>query len=157
MAWSAHVDSKSMAFGSDDVLYHSKGNVHYRLDKNWKRQDWYYQRGVQRNLGQGPCAPENMDSDLSEGPVLACRRNSDEYATMIHRNSKMFFISWKNNTGVGSSDPNQIAECNWMDLQVVGNIRNDCKILCWLVIAWFPKPAPQTELLLLLHSHRVHG
>jgi hypothetical protein len=125
MAWRAHVESKSMAFGSDDVLYHSKGIVSYRLDKNWKRQDWYYQRGVQRGIGQAPCPPENIDQSFSEGPLLACRRNSDEYSTMIHRGSKMMFIDWKNGTAVGSSDPNDIAECNYLDLQVVGNIRPD--------------------------------
>ena len=70
MAWRAHVESKSMAFGSDDVMYHSKGIVSYRLDKNWKRQDWYYQRGVQRGIGQAPCAPENIDMNFSEGPLL---------------------------------------------------------------------------------------
>jgi len=125
MAWTAHVESKSMAFGSDDVWYHSKGIVSYRLDKNWKRQDWYYQRGIQRSIGQAPCDPENVDAQHSNGPIVACRRNNDDYSTMIHRGSKMFFISWKNGTEVGSSDPAQIAECNWLDLQVVGNIRPD--------------------------------
>ena len=85
MAWSANVESKSLPFGTDDVMYHSIGNVYYRLDKNWKRQDWYYQRGVQRSVGQGPCEPENRVEDLNEGPILACRRDSDEYNTMIHR------------------------------------------------------------------------
>ena len=125
MAWRAHVESESMAFGSDDILYHSKGIVSYRLDKNWKRQDWYYQRGVQRGLGQAPCDPENVDQDFSEGPLRACRRNSDEYSTMIHRGSKMLFISWKNGTEVGSSDPANIVDCNYLDLSVVGNVRPD--------------------------------
>merc|ERR1712232_226204 len=75
--------------------------------------------------GQGPCAPEDQDEDMKEGPLMACRRDSDEYKTMIHRNSKMLFIEWKNDTQVGSSDPNQIESCEWLDLQVVGNIRND--------------------------------
>jgi hypothetical protein len=57
------VESKSMAFGSDDILYTSVGKVHYRLDKNWKRQDWWYQRGIQRGLGQAPCDPENVDTE----------------------------------------------------------------------------------------------
>lgn len=125
MAWSANVESKSMAFGSDDVRFQSRGSVFYRLDKNWKRSDWHYQRGIQRNVGQAPCDPENIETELSEGTVLACRRDSDEYKTMIHRGSKMMFISWKNGTDVGSSDPAQISECTWLDLQVIGNIRPD--------------------------------
>jgi hypothetical protein len=125
MAWTAHVESKSMAFGSDDTVYTSAGRVHYRLDKNWKRQDWWYQRGVQRSIGQSPCPPDNVVTELTEGAVLACERNSDEYTTMIHRGSKMMFISWKNDTQVGSSDPSQISECNWLDLQIIGNIRPD--------------------------------
>ena len=114
-----------MAFGSDDIWYHSVGKVYYRLDKNWKRADTWYQRGVQRSIGQSPCAPEDKVNELSEGPVLACNRDSDEYQTMIHRGSKMYFITWKNDTEVGSSDPTQVDECNWLDLQVVGNIRPD--------------------------------
>ena len=31
--WTADVDTKSMAFGSDEVVYHSVGKVWYRLDK----------------------------------------------------------------------------------------------------------------------------
>ena len=116
-----------MAFGSDDIVYTSIGSVHYRLDKNWKRADWWYTRGVQRGLGQSPCEPENVDQEQSDGPILACRRDSDEHTTMIHRGSKMMFISWKNGTEVGStpSDPNQIESCEWLDLAVVGNIRPD--------------------------------
>ena len=122
LAWSAGVEAKSMAFGSDDIVYHSIGQVYYRLDKNWKRQDWFYQRGVQRAVGQGPCDPENVVSDPDE-PVIACRRDSDNRTTMIHRGSQMFFISWKNATA-GDSVEN-IRDCRWLDLQVVGNIRPD--------------------------------
>lgn len=124
MAWTAHTESKSMAFGSDDVVYHSKGNVYYRLDKNWKRQDWYYQRGAQRSVGQGPCAPEDDVSE--EGSFIsACQRDSDEYKTMIHRGGKMMFIDWVNGTETGTNDINNIESCTWLDLAVVGNIRND--------------------------------
>jgi hypothetical protein len=52
MAWKANVESKSMMYGSDDVLYHSKGEVFYRLDRNQKRMDWHFQRGIQRGFGQ---------------------------------------------------------------------------------------------------------
>jgi hypothetical protein len=44
---------------------------------------------------------------------------------MIHRGNKMMFIYWKNDTEVGSSDPAQIAECNWLNLRIIGNIRPD--------------------------------
>ncbi len=125
MAWTAHIESESMAYGSDDIWYTSRGNVYYRLDKNWKRADTYYQRGIQRSIGQAPCPAGNRVEEMSSGPVNACRRDSDEYSTMIHRGSKMFFISWKNDTEVGSSDPEQISECIWLDLQVIGNIRPD--------------------------------
>jgi len=127
MAWSAHIQSESMAFGSDEIIYTSRSNVYYRLDKNWKRSDTYYQRGVQRSIGQSPCDPENVvtSDNPEESFLLACRRDSDEYRTMIHRGGKMMFITWKNGTQVGSSDPNQIEECNWLDLAVVGNIRPD--------------------------------
>ncbi|KAL3942392.1 MAG: hypothetical protein SGARI_000281, partial [Bacillariaceae sp.] len=114
-----------MAFGSDEIMFHSKGIVSYRLDKNWKRQDWYYQRGVQRSVGQSPCPAENIDLEFSEGPLLACERNNDDYSTMIHRGSKMMFIDWKNGTEVGSSDPANIEKCEYLDLQVIGNIRPD--------------------------------
>lgn len=125
MAWTAHIESESMAFGSDDIWYTSRGNVFYRLDKNWKRADTYYQRGIQRAIGQAPCPAGNRVEELSNGPVNACLRDSDDYTTMIHRGSKMFFISWKNDTEVGSSDPEQIETCDWLDLQVIGNIRPD--------------------------------
>jgi hypothetical protein len=126
LAWTAHVESKFMSYGSDDVNYHSKGIVSYRLDKNWKRQDWYYQRGIQQSLGQSPCPPEDVVvNDDPNNVVLACRRNSDEYSTMIHRGSKMMFISWKEGTAVGSSDPKDMVDCNYVDLQVIGNIRPD--------------------------------
>lgn len=125
MAWSANVEAKSMMYGSDDVLYHSKGAVAYRLDKNWKRMDWHYQRGVQRGFGQAPCDPANIVPELSVGQISACRRDSDEYRTMIHRGGKMAFITWKNDTEQGSSDPAQIASCNWLDMSVIGNIRPD--------------------------------
>lgn len=35
MKWSADTESHGMAFGSDDVVFHSKAKVYYMLDKNW--------------------------------------------------------------------------------------------------------------------------
>ena len=125
LAWSATTDSKSMAFGSDEIVYHSQGVVYYRLDKNWKRQDWLYQRGVQRAIGQSLCAPENIVNETnSTGATLACRRDSDVRSTMIHRNNQMYFISWKNGSVVDDS-PENIANCTWIDLAVIGNVRPD--------------------------------
>ena len=125
-AWSADVVFESMAFGSDDVLFTSKGSVHYRLDKNWKRQDWWYTRGVQRSLGQPPCEPENkLDG---ENDMFSCRRNSDDHTTMIHRGGKMVFLTWKNDTNLTGgvpTDPSQIDKCQFLDLAIVGNIRPD--------------------------------
>lgn len=121
-AWSALIESESMPFGSDTVGFHSRGQVWYRLDRNWKRADTYYQRGVQRSVGQGPCDPENVVSPPGE-PVIACRRNTDERSTMLHRGSKMYFITWKNETE-GDVVEN-IDTCRWLDLAIVGNIRPD--------------------------------
>lgn len=39
LAWSAETETKSMMFGSDDVVYTSRGTTYYMLDKNWKRSD----------------------------------------------------------------------------------------------------------------------
>ena len=58
LAWSANLDSRSMAYGSDDVVMTSQSRVFYRLDKNWKRSDTTLAQGVRRTVGQGPCAPE---------------------------------------------------------------------------------------------------
>lgn len=121
-AWSAKIESESMSFGSDTIGYHSRGQVWYRLDRNWKRADTFYERGVQRSIGQGPCDPENVVSAPDE-PVIACRRNSDERKTMLHRGSKMYFITWKNETE--GDDIENIDSCRWLDLAIVGNVRPD--------------------------------
>lgn len=121
-AWTADVDSKSVPFGNDTVIFHSIGRVFYRLDRNWKRADTTYTRGLQRSVGQGPCAPEDAVDDPGSA-LLACRRDSDERRTMIHRGGKMVFITWKN----GTTDDNvaNIQNCTWLDLQIVGNVRPD--------------------------------
>lgn len=87
--------------------------------------DWHYQRGVQRGFGQAPCDPENIVPELTVGQINACRRDSDEYQTMIHRGSKMVFITWNNGTAIGTNDAAQISECFWLDMAVIGNIRPD--------------------------------
>jgi len=46
LAWSAETESKSMMFGSDDVVYTSRGTTYYMLDKNWKRSDTSYRKGT---------------------------------------------------------------------------------------------------------------
>ena len=132
MAWSADVDTQSMEFGSDDVVFHNQGRVFYRLDKNWKRSDTTYSKGTRRGVGQGPC--DNPDTEKMEDGVIACKIDIDVDAgtamtTMIHRGSKMYFITWKNDTDtdvkVGETDPSKIDECNYLDLMVIGNIRPD--------------------------------
>ncbi len=45
LRWSADVESKSVAFGSDDVVFTSRGKTFYMLDKNMKRSDTTYQEG----------------------------------------------------------------------------------------------------------------
>jgi len=130
MAWATDFDTQSMAFGNDEVIWRSHGRTFYRLDKNWKRSDTTYSKGVLRTVGQGPC--EDINEDESSNAVLACTKDfdfskGDPLTTMIHRGSKMYFIEWKNSTDVkvGETDPSLIETCNYMDLMVVGNIRPD--------------------------------
>merc|ERR1712232_622532 len=126
MAWSADIQSQSMAFGSDDVLFKSEGRVFYRLDKNWKRSDTTYQQGNLRTIGQGPCA--NLDTDMTDQGLMGCKYEDDGIMdTMIHKGSKMYFITWKNDTDIrpGETDPSLIEDCTMMDLMVIGNIRPD--------------------------------
>lgn len=130
MAWSADVDTKSMAFGYDEVVHHNRGRTFYRLDKNWKRSDTTLATGVRRGIGQGPC--ENIDTEQSEEGVIACISDQDVAAgdpmtTMIHRGSLMYFITWQNSTDVkvGETNTSLIEECSYLDLMVIGNIRPD--------------------------------
>eukprot|EP00928_Gymnodinium_smaydae_P018924 TRINITY_DN1720_c0_g2_i2.p1 TRINITY_DN1720_c0_g2~~TRINITY_DN1720_c0_g2_i2.p1 ORF type:complete len:686 (+),score=117.07 TRINITY_DN1720_c0_g2_i2:248-2059(+) len=111
LRWAADVESKSFKFGSDEVQYHTKGHVKYMLDKNWKRLDTHFQRGVQRGVGQGPCG--NTDTNSSFG----CRKDSNKTSTMLHRGPKMVFIHYFDN--------GTISDCGWMDLAIIGNIRPD--------------------------------
>jgi hypothetical protein len=71
MSWSANVDTQSMSFGSDDIVFHSKGKVFYRLDNNWKRSDTTYQKGPRRGIGQAPCPPSQLNQEMSEDGILA--------------------------------------------------------------------------------------
>jgi len=114
LRWTALMESKSLAYTSDTVQYESKGRVWYMLDKNWKRADTWYQRGVQRAVGQSPCDdPVNS----TQGTTLACRRNGPVNSTMLHRGDKMVFIDWGAN--------NAILNCTWLSLGVIGNVRPD--------------------------------
>merc|ERR1712107_643193 len=117
--------------GSDDVVMTSRSRVFYRLDKNWKRSDTTYAVGVRRTIGQGPCPPDQIDKEFSKDGLIACVMDDDvdngsPLTTMIHRGSKMYFITWKDGkVPVGETDPSLIDECNMMDLAVIGNIRPD--------------------------------
>mmetsp|Transcript_5501 Transcript_5501/g.15906 ORF Transcript_5501/g.15906 Transcript_5501/m.15906 type:complete len:668 (-) Transcript_5501:427-2430(-) len=111
LRWSAIVEQKGLAFGSDVPTYESRGRVWYMLDRNWKRLDTWYQHGVQRTVGQRPC-----ETPL-EGTDLACNRTSTKNTTMLHRNNKMVFIDW--------AADGSIENCMWMDLAIIGNVRPD--------------------------------
>mmetsp|Transcript_6854 Transcript_6854/g.12399 ORF Transcript_6854/g.12399 Transcript_6854/m.12399 type:complete len:826 (+) Transcript_6854:92-2569(+) len=128
LSWSADTESQAMAYGSDDVVYKSRGRTFYMLDKNWKRSDTTYQEGLLRTIGQGPC--EDIDEDFVEETGLrGCRKNQTDstISTMIHREGLMYFISWKDDEDVkvGELDANKIEECTLINLAVIGNIRPD--------------------------------
>jgi len=111
LRWSAVVEQKGLPYRTDVVSYESRGRVWYMLDRNWKRLDTWYQSGVQRAVGQGPCeTPVN-------GTALACNRTGSRNTTMLHRNNKMVFIDWAANGSIES--------CAWQDLSVIGNVRPD--------------------------------
>lgn len=124
LAWSADVEQHNMAYGSDDVVYRSRGRTFYMLDRNWKRSDSTYAEGVLRTIGQGPC--ENPDEDFE---FMGCRTNQTDgtMTTMIHRENLMYFISWKDDADVevGELDATKIEDCTMMNLAVIGNIRPD--------------------------------
>ena len=112
--WAAETRTRSMAFGSDAVEYESSSTVWYFLDGNMKRNDIHEQRGVLRAIGQVPCDEEHR------GEGTACDKSASDHATtVLHRGTKMYFIEWAD--GVDST----IAECSWLDLSVVGNVRPD--------------------------------
>jgi len=111
LRWTALVESKGLAFGSDMPVYESRGRVWYMLDRNWKRLDTWYQKGVQRTVGQSPC-----ESPV-EGIEFGCNRSSVRNHTMLHRQNKMVFIDW--------AEDGSMLNCSWLDLSVVGNIRPD--------------------------------
>ena len=151
MKWSAETESHAMAFGSDDVVYHSKGKVYYMLDRNWKRLDMMYESGLLRTLGQGPC-----DDVQQEGTDFSCAKNSTEVTTMIHRGGEMWFFDWKTDpetnepmvTDSGELDASKISECTKFNLAVIGNIRPD----------WFmDKRGDDTDVQYLGDQHVYHA
>ena len=125
LKWSANFQTKSMGFGSDDIMFESRGRTFYALDKNWKRSDTTYQLGILRTVGQGPC--ENIASD-SESKGFGCvLNNTDTMSTMIHKGGTMYFIDWKPDSApiVGERDASKVEACSKINMSVVGNIRND--------------------------------
>jgi len=114
LRWTATVEQTGLGFGSDEVTYESKGRVWYMLDKNYKRLDTFYQAGIQRAVGQGPCEEGRK---IEDGTVMSCNRTGPVNSTVLHRNSKMVFIDW------GPDDT--IVSCTQTDLGPIGNIRPD--------------------------------
>ncbi|KAL7527398.1 hypothetical protein ACHAWF_003724, partial [Thalassiosira exigua] len=125
MKWSADTENQAMAYGSDDVVYKSRGRTYYMLDKNWKRSDTTYQEGVLRAIVTGgPC--DNLDED-GDG-IAACYKNQTEGMwTMLHLENMMYFVDWKPDAAVspGELDAAKIANCTELNMAVVGNIRPD--------------------------------
>jgi len=115
LRWTANVEAKSLGYQTDEVQYESRGRVWYMLDKNWKRFDTWYERGVQRAIGQSPCEKDNVDT--SSTAALACNRSGSANSTMLHRGSKMVFIDW--------AQDGTISNCTWLDMGPIGNIRPD--------------------------------
>ena len=99
------------------IQYSSHTKVWYRLDKNWKRSDTLWQNGTSNFA---------FSDDRGEGEF--------RQSTMLHRGSRMVFLTWKGDTlpAVSSSaDWNtsavlgQIENCTWLEMGVIGNIRPD--------------------------------
>jgi len=120
LKWAADYENHAMAYGSDDVVYNSRGRTFYSLDRNWKRSDTNYALGTLRTIGQGPC----MDSI---GTNSCLYNQTSEVTTMIHRENMMYFIDYKEDSDavLGETDASKIANCSKLNLAVVGNIRPD--------------------------------
>lgn len=118
LRWTALVESKSLGYQSDEVLFESRGRVWYRLDRNWKRSDTWYQRGTHRIIGAWPCTSNATTAAAQEGNTEPrCNRSDTKMnRTMLHRGSKMVFIEW---------GEEGISNCSWLDMRMVGNIRPD--------------------------------
>lgn len=127
LSWAADTEAQSMAYGSDEVIYTSRGRTYYALDKNWKRSDTTFQEGKFRTIGQDPC--EEIDQEFAEEGFLGCIKNQTDgsVTTMIHRENLMYFIHWKEeaNVTVGETDASKINNCTMINLAVIGNIRPD--------------------------------
>ncbi|KAL7470042.1 hypothetical protein ACHAXS_010291 [Conticribra weissflogii] len=132
LKWAADYESHSMPAYTDEVVFHAKGRTFYALDKNWKRSDTVYQKGVLRTIGQSPCPAEDIDADFAEKGLLGCHKNQTDYmTTMLHLNNMMYFLSYRNDDNLtepvrpGETDASKIADCTAIDLAVIGNIRPD--------------------------------
>ena len=129
LRWAADYESQSMAFGSDEVVFTSRGRTYYSLDNNRKRSDTTYQKGIQRTIGQGPCDESDVDQEWKEQGLNACNKDQTDgtMTTMLHLGNNMYFVSWKNDTVVepGELDASKIEDCSVINLAVIGNIRPD--------------------------------
>uniref|UniRef100_A0A7R9WLG7 Uncharacterized protein n=1 Tax=Pseudictyota dubia TaxID=2749911 RepID=A0A7R9WLG7_9STRA len=123
LRWAANFEGGSILYGTDDVIYQNGGRVFYFLDKNWKRHDFYYQKGYQRSIVQGPC-----EQTIDEDGELRCIKNTNTSTTVLHKGNRMYFIEWADSyvaRADGGYDANDVAECGYMDMKVIGNIRPD--------------------------------
>ncbi len=60
MSWSADYESRSMAYGTDDIMHTSRGRTFYMLDRNWKRSNTTYRKGERCTCSIlfGPSSPD---------------------------------------------------------------------------------------------------
>lgn len=116
LKWQALFRQKALQFGSDEVTFEQNGRVSYSLERNWKRHDIYYQNGVQFGVGQAPCPP----GQVVDGNPMKCLRTPTN-RTIIHRNSLMYFFDY----APGGREPENIVNCTYLNLAIVGNIRPD--------------------------------
>ncbi|KAL7544202.1 hypothetical protein ACHAWF_007583 [Thalassiosira exigua] len=126
LSWSADFEQHYLQYGSDEVVYHGKGKVFYKLDRNWKRSDMTYEKGVLRSINQGPCYGPNSEFKLD-----GCPRDMTDGSmhSLVHREGTLYFVSWKNdpsNPAVpGELDVDKIEECSSFPMPLVGNLRPD--------------------------------
>ena len=110
MAWSADVESKNMAYGSDEIVHTSRGRTYYMLDRNWKRSDTTYREGEWRLFLYRRCGLFIARLPSDRGPRLffsaplqdCCERSARDRATTSTRTSPRRPAVY---SGVGTTTP----------------------------------------------------